>query len=259
MALVKGTNCGFVTEAPVDDPSIGSFTADIGAHAFKDTSPAGASRIIEIGWWCSNATEEANFEVGLYSHDAGNDLPDVRLHVDNTNAKGTNDGWKTVAVDWAISSETTYWLSFQLDPTATATNVDYGSLGGELYSIASPAATLANPWVSAGTGAFLLAIYAVYEVGGTPVNIVGTIAATSSMGGTITVLEVVELTGTIAASSSISGALTVTAITALTGIIAGTSGMSGSITVSSIWQSDNIATTKRFVAIGNNSLYYESA
>ena len=61
MALVKGTNCGFVTVAPTTDPTGGGATTiDQTSQALKDTSPVGATVITEIGWWCNNATEESN-------------------------------------------------------------------------------------------------------------------------------------------------------------------------------------------------------
>ena len=134
MALVLGTNCGFVTTAPTSNPSSSTTPTDFQANAIRDTSPSDVIKITEIGWWCNNATQAANFEVGLYS-DTGNDEPEVRLFVDNTNAKGTTgEVWKTVAVDWTISASTVYWIAFQLDNTATATIGSFSSFGGSGYS-----------------------------------------------------------------------------------------------------------------------------
>jgi len=161
MGLVKGTNCGFVTEAPTGDPVESSQVMDTTSRALKDTSPAGAGRITEIGWYCENATEESNFEVGLYSDNAG--VPQTRLYVDNTNAKGTGLGWKTVSVDWEISAETIYWIAVQLDDTASPTNIDRLSSVGDAQSYMLTQTSLVTPWVSGGVLAYLYAIYAVYE------------------------------------------------------------------------------------------------
>ena len=173
MALVKGTNCGFVVAAPVVDPDDLASTKDGSAVALKDTAPAGAVKITEIGWWCDEATEETNFEVGLYSHDAGDDCPDARLQVDATNAKGTDVGWKTVSVDWSITAETIYWIAIQIDDTASNTRVAYAADAGE-RSCHYVVATLENPWGDPSGGAYLRGIYAVWEaaVGGMPMPIV---------------------------------------------------------------------------------------
>jgi hypothetical protein len=165
MALALGTNCGFVTEAPVADPGGTASTIDTWSWATKHTSPADAVRITEIGWWCDNATQEANFEVGLYSHDAGNDKPDSRLQVDNTNAKGTGGAeWKSVSVNWSITAETIYWIAVQVDNTATATSCDWGSATGSRTSIKSDESTLPATWnAGSSQGAYAVAIYAVYS------------------------------------------------------------------------------------------------
>ena len=167
MAVVLGTNAGFVSEAPVADPSSGSFNVlDNLALATRDVAPTGAGKITEIGWWARNATEEANFEVGLYSHDSENNEPDVRLFVDNTNAKGTASGWKTVTVDWDITEGTTYWLAAQLDNTGTDTRIDRADSGGWEVLGFFGAGALGNPWVTlVGPVARITAIYAVWESG----------------------------------------------------------------------------------------------
>ena len=115
MAIVLGTNCGFVTVSPTDDPEAAGNAISNTSKAVKGTVPAGMTKITEVGWWCANASQEINFEVGLYSHDAGNDKPDNRLYVDATNAKGTVGGWKKVTVDWDVTPETIYWIAVQVD------------------------------------------------------------------------------------------------------------------------------------------------
>src|SRR3990167_1833720 len=99
MALVIGTNCGFVTAAPTADPAGATGVGfDVQAIACRFTSPAGAVRIVEMGWYAGVATEEANFEVGVFAAD-GAVVPGeagTRIHLNATNAKGTTEGGKVV-------------------------------------------------------------------------------------------------------------------------------------------------------------------
>lgn len=167
MALVIGTNCGFVTVAPTADPDGTSLTIDNLGGTCKFTSPANAAKIIEMGWYAAAATEEANFEVAVYAAD-GAVVPGeagTRLHLDSTNAKGTGAGWKVVTgLDWDIDPSTAYWLTMQCDNTATATPIDIATSGGAGYDTIF-VSTLPNPF---GGGALqdadgIMAIYAVYE------------------------------------------------------------------------------------------------
>lgn len=166
MALVLGTNSGFVTVAPTTDPGGTNSSFDARSKVTKDTSPATAVKITEIGWYCDNATEEANFEVGLYAAD-GAVVPGeagTLLQVSRTNAKGTNAGWKKVTVDWTISPSTPYWLGAQLDDTATLTNMNLGSGGSGRDELTSQT-TLPNPFGGGAPGdaAGMMSIYAVWE------------------------------------------------------------------------------------------------
>lgn len=133
MAVVLGVNAGFVTEAPTSNPSGSTFSDfDTQAHALKHTTPAGAIRVTEIGWYAPNATEEANYEVGIYTDNAGDEEPEAVVgSLSTTNAKGTDAGWKVVTgLDIEISANTDYWIAVQLDDTATGTGIDYAFSGG---------------------------------------------------------------------------------------------------------------------------------
>lgn len=165
MAVVKGTNAGFVSSAPSTDPGGSDEVVDARSIAVKDTSPATATRITEIGWWCDNATEEANFEVGVYN-DSGAGVPEyLKSGVSRTNAKGTGAGWKVVSgLDIQISPSTIYWISVQLDNTATATNNNRSGAGGEDTSEKTSATTLPSDWGTESNGySNIYAIYAVWE------------------------------------------------------------------------------------------------
>lgn len=236
MAVENGTNAGFVVTAPVADPSGTSQTVDTYKFAVKDTSPVDSGKIVEIGWWCDNATEETNFEVGLYDHDAGNDEPDARLFVDTTNAKGTGSGWKTVTVDWEITSETIYWIAIQVDNTATATKIDYNTgIPTGRYAVGS-GTTLPDPFSSGGEADRAMAIYAVWDTAVTYSELAGTIASTSVVSGNLDTTSISTLAGTIAATSSVSGNLGSTSVVL-----------------------DPTATvfTKRLIVAGNNRIYSE--
>jgi hypothetical protein len=165
MALTLGTNCGFVTTAPTADP-LGTTSSALDNNIFyqKHISPVTAIKITEIGWWCYNATEESNFEVGLYSHNSGLNYPNTLLKVERTNAKGTTAGWKKVTVNWDISADTYYWLAVQLDDTITGTTSNRGAVSGYRRAIQSIATSLpdtANITGIADNDAY--AIYAVWE------------------------------------------------------------------------------------------------
>ena len=162
MALVIGTNCGFVTTAPTSDPT-GSNNAgmDTRAWALKVTAPVTSVVVTEIGWWVGNATEEANFEVGIYDHNSGNDKPgNLLTGVSRTNAKGTTSGWKKSSVNISITAGTTYWIAAQLDNTSTQSTIDYSK--GDKGNFDSTS-TLLNQWGTDSSGAYRVAIYAVWS------------------------------------------------------------------------------------------------
>jgi len=166
MALVKGTNCGFVTVAPVADPAASNEVLDTRAHGLKDVAPAGAVRVTEIGWWCDTASEAADFDVGIYSHDAVNDRPNVLIGSSVNNPKGLTAGWKVISgLNIAITPGTIYWIGVQLDDTATATNHNYQATTGEKRDYKASQTSLPNPWgASTLTAARLVSSYALIEI-----------------------------------------------------------------------------------------------
>jgi hypothetical protein len=167
MALELGINVGFVAVAPTADPATGSSVAiDNSAKVVKHTSPAVSGRITEVGWWAGTATEEANFEVGLYAADGGT-VPGeagTLLEVSRTNAKGTTDGWKVVSgLNWTISKSTDYWIGVQLDDTTTTTFIDNSTSGGAGIDTLTSQTTLNNPF-SGGAISDVDGMYAIYAV-----------------------------------------------------------------------------------------------
>ena len=165
-AVVEGVSAGFVVTAPVGDPNGDDFTrADGRAAGGKFVSPATAALVTEIGWYAEDATEEANFEVGIYDHNVSDDEPEAVVgSLSQTNAKGTGAGWIVVSgLSIPISGSTTYWIAFQLDSTASQTNLDIQlTTGRRSFKTAS---TLPSPWGGPNTNTDnrLYAIYAVWE------------------------------------------------------------------------------------------------
>ena len=208
MALTLGTNAGFVTEAPTGDPSATVYSNIQGiVYALKHTSPAGENTITEIGWWCDNTSNEANYRIGLYSHDAGNDDPDALLYSDLTNAKGTGAGWKTETVDWSISGNTVYWIAVAVVSGGGAANGNYQDSVAGTATALDNGDTLANPFVTlAALDERCMAFYALVGTA-TYSELSGTIASESSVSGDMELKEIATLSGTVAASSSLSASL----------------------------------------------------
>lgn len=158
MALALGTNVGFVLVSPTADPAGTNTTIDGSSVVVKDTSPAEATKITEIGWYRGAGTNSANFEVALYSDLAG--VPVTRLFVDATNSS-TSGGWITVAVDWAISGSTPYWLAVQMDAHSGSSSIDTATSGGSGTDVLTSQTTLNDPY-GGGTVADADGMYAIY-------------------------------------------------------------------------------------------------
>ena len=166
--VVKGTNCGFVSVAPTADPEGYSFAVSTWGRGFKDVAPTGATKVTEIGVYINIETEAADIDLGIYSHNAGDDNPEALLG-SATIPKGTTAGWKTTAVNIDITASTTYWIAVQVDETTLSTSTDYTTDAGEKMDYKATQTSLTDPWgVSGGSGGFLFAVYAVYTTDGAP-------------------------------------------------------------------------------------------
>lgn len=168
MAIAIGTNAGFVTEAPVADPAATSYGINDKAFATYDTSPATATKVTEIGWWKGGGEDTENYEVAIYSHDAGNDTPNVIIGSDLTNAlSGSQLEWeRVVGLNIVIDSSTPYWMAVQVDDTIDGTISDYEAAAGSRMSYSGTGiTTLPSPWDQGYSelGNFAFAIYAVWE------------------------------------------------------------------------------------------------
>jgi len=163
--LELGTNCGFVTEAPTSDPGGSALLACNRASAGKFTSPAGAIKIIEIGWWSSITSANTDTcRVGIYSNNTGDDEPLTLLAQSDEFSTGTTTGWKKMSVNFDIEPETTYWLAVVVPYGNPCHKIDYSTTGGRYSQDAG--GTFSETWnADFATNNFLIAIYAVYETG----------------------------------------------------------------------------------------------
>ncbi len=174
MSISLGTNSGFVSSAPSADPGGTNSLIDNYSKITKHTTPATAETITEVGFWVDNATQEANFEVGLYDDGGTDSNAKNLLEVERTNAKGTTSGWKRcTGLNWSISGSTDYWICVQLDNTTTGTNTNQETSGGDGMDADSGQATISDPWDWWGFGPFwgsgMAAFYAVWEGAEEPV------------------------------------------------------------------------------------------
>jgi hypothetical protein len=168
MALILGTNCGFVSAAPDADPDETSIGAiDNYKSAIRHTSPAGSNKITEIGVYSnSGANQAGELDVGLYSNDAVDDDPNVRLSSDLTGSFSANlTGWaKTTGLALEIpAAATLYWIAVGVPNINPAFNTDYKTSGARISYVTPYASPLPDDWGAATEQSYLLAIYAKYE------------------------------------------------------------------------------------------------
>ena len=167
MSLVLGTNCGFVDTTPTADPNGGGvLVCATRANALKVVAPAGSSDITEIGIWIAQVTGTPDFQVGLYDHDSINNKPNNLLSVASGVIAGA--GWNSVAINYAITAGTTYWIGVQVDASAFNARLDYDTTGGDQWHYKNTQTDLTDPWGTTSTnqGVFLCSIYSVYTSSG---------------------------------------------------------------------------------------------
>jgi hypothetical protein len=175
MAVVMGTNAGFVTSSPSADPAGSTSAQDYRSSALKDTTPDEAVTVTEIGWYADNATEDANWEAAIYTDDGSGNNPDEIVDSDITNDKGTDAGWKKcTGLNIALDANTVYWIAVQCDDTSTDTDTNWSS-GSELWDRINNSSALPGTWGTSDTNftIYIPSIYAVYTTasGGTAMQI----------------------------------------------------------------------------------------
>jgi hypothetical protein len=132
------------------------------------------------------------------------------------------------------------------------TNRDAGTLVGYLLNSTDGGSS----WTT--DGAVFNFLFKVYSDAASYVDITGTCSASASVvGGTLEVLENVELTGTISAVASVDGTLSLLSLIDITGTVTATSSLTATLTVAANWNVTTMANIKRIVAAGNDKIYYE--
>jgi len=167
MAIIKGTNAGFVTAAPSGDPAASATVLENIAWGLKDTCPADVDIITQVGWYCSLDSGEVDYEVGLYSHDSGNNEPDALLSssTGHTKANGAT-GWQIVSgLSWSVTPGTIYWIGLQVDNILGSTATDYAN-GQTKYARKLAASSLPDPFNAFDTADKILSVYALVELSG---------------------------------------------------------------------------------------------
>jgi len=160
VAVVLGTNSGFVTVAPTADPAGTDTVIDGSSVVTKHTSPSTRGKIIEVGWYRGSGTNTANFEVALYSESGG--AAATRLFASQTNSSGSA-GWIRVTVNWPFTASTAYWLGLQMDAHSGSSNVDTATSGGAGSDVQTSQTTLNDPY-GGGAVAQAAGMYAVYAL-----------------------------------------------------------------------------------------------
>ena len=161
MAVVLGISAGFVTEAPVADPAGSNIAMDNNNRGTRHTTPAGATKVTEIDWWCDTASEEGNYEVAIYEDVAGS--PGAIVGSALINAKGTGFGWKrATGLNIPVDAETAYWIVVALVNVTTSTSTNYSADAGESYCFDN-SPILIDPWEGSDASNFIYAVCAVWE------------------------------------------------------------------------------------------------
>jgi len=162
MALVIGTNCGFVTVAPTTNPDVGGLPIDYYARATKFTSPVGEQTITEMGWFLNGNPGDPGeeWQLGIYNDNGGK--PGTLL-ASATGIIGVAATWQVASsFEYVVASETDYWLAAVQAASSPQTDCAWFETGGDDYSLDLNTDTLANPWVEASSGVYLMGIYAKY-------------------------------------------------------------------------------------------------
>jgi len=169
MALVAGTNCGFVAASPEGDPLGSGVPVNSGeAFAARHTSPAGNNIITELGFWQggSDDNEAVHYNMGIYDNDAGE--PGsliVPQETGNLTTALTAEWCRYTGLSIPILPETIYWIAVAIGVQGTGANwIDTAWDATELYRFEDiEDYTLSDPFNVDGGPTMLLGVYAKYE------------------------------------------------------------------------------------------------
>jgi len=173
MALVIGTNCGFVSAAPTADPGEIETTIDNRCWVCKFTTPVGCTNITELGFYVMSIYHEsADYSIALYTHNSGADGPDAvvgTIHTGNVTTATTPGWYKYSGLSISVSAETVYWIGVGVeDTTSGSTNTQKAASGSSRLGYHDENnGVLTDPWGAwTATDTVPFAFYALYGAGG---------------------------------------------------------------------------------------------
>lgn len=190
MAVVRGTNCGFVTAQPTADPDGTATNLDNISLAVKDSLAAGSYTISELGWYQSRAGNNSvcAYEMGIYSHDAVNGRPNALIEAATTgqsvvaNDTGSWQRYTDLSISIEPAETTTYWVALSLADVATQPAVDVSTGSGDELDYKSSTPTLPSSWgASSGGNTSAHAIYALYAASGTTLTVAGSLSSAGAL------------------------------------------------------------------------------
>ncbi len=173
MPLEVGVSAGFVIDSPGDDPDDSSSNVDGVVLACRHTSPAGANKITELGWWQDWAINSpGEYNMGVYADDG--DAPGALITPQSSGQITTDStlAWfKYAGLDIEITPNTVYWLALGMEVLSFPDNVNRTCLAGNPEATGlkyhwggTPDGVLPDPFVSSGSNENISwTIYAKYE------------------------------------------------------------------------------------------------
>jgi hypothetical protein len=166
VAIVLGTNVGFVATRPTVSPAAANGDATLSRWALKHTSPAGSNNLVELGWHVRYFDAADTFRMALYAHDAANDRPGALLALTAADIAVTSENWFYGAASYALAASTVYWMAL-LRANPSRSEVGWDDLTGARVAIDS-VTSLSDPWGSSSEqyGDVGVALYARYEPAG---------------------------------------------------------------------------------------------
>jgi len=171
MALVEGTNAGFVSVAPVSDPGSTNFNWERHNYCSKYSAPA-TGIVTEVGIWVSkNSASVRTIELGVYEDDGGE--PGDLLGSDTVEVAVDTNFWaKVTGLNIPIENGTSYWIAFADNEISGVFEIDYRS-SFKTSRREVVAQLFDDPWDTAndGTSTTTLSYYALYEEVGTNMTV----------------------------------------------------------------------------------------
>ena len=156
---------------------------------------------------------------------------------------------------YTLPATTKYVMVMKTNGANSTNCIEFGRITPGLYTSGTAGYYVGGWAVDPGGRDYLFKTYS--NVAEEYIDITGTLETSCSISGTLGVFDVIDLTGTLVASATITGTLSLASIIGLTGTLTVSASIAGTLTISSNWQTENFKTTKRIIAVGNDSLYFE--